>query len=678
MVGVAPTMRSLGTSSLLILSSLLFPSPALAEDDEVLVRGQQATGFVSRADLATAPREITDAASLVEPLPGVHVRRLGADDSFATLSIRGSSSTQVAVYLAGVPLSGGADPTLDLATLPLWPGARATVHRSFAPASLGRGSLGGTMVIDPPNPRAPEGTDLWMAAGSYGSRRLRLGDVRSLTRESAAQGSIGGARVATGVSASRSDDDFSYLDPDATLAAGRDVETVRRNAGHAAAAGLVSVALPLRVGTRDGALTITELVQARRQQLPGSIRLSTPFQRLESSRMVSALELSLPITGSATFIARTWGRREGLALFDRPDLARREGSPSETDDIILAVGGSSGVKVRPSDVTTIEARVDGSSERFLPGSWVGALAPPSARRTNGGLGIDAMTRLHALSFAASGRADVWLDSGAGASDKVEAKPTGHVGVEIPLGPVLLASHGGFVARPPSFVELYGNRGAFVGNLDLRSESAWSVDAGGRFTRRFGPLRVDAEVALFATWASDLITFVYFGRSSAQARNIGEARLAGVEGMVRAAVSGLELRASHTALDSVNESECGSADCPPLPGRPQHDFVGDLSFERGPIRVRYGVDVASGLVADVRGTIRVPARALHGVSLRVALPRLRKAWATIDVRNLLDSRVGQYAGVDLGGAPSLVRAPLGDLYEYPLPGRRFLLSLHWLL
>ena len=59
--------------------------------DEVRVRGTAASGFSTKANFDASPREITDAASLVEPLPGVHVRRLGADDGFATLSIRGTS-----------------------------------------------------------------------------------------------------------------------------------------------------------------------------------------------------------------------------------------------------------------------------------------------------------------------------------------------------------------------------------------------------------------------------------------------------------------------------------------------------------------------------------------------------------------------------------------------------------
>ena len=246
--------------------------------DEVRVRGSQAGGFVTRADEATAPREVTDAASLVEALPGVHVRRLGGDDSFATLSIRGSSSTQVAVLLAGVPLSGGSDPSLDLASLPLWPGAHARVYRTFAPAALGPGSLGGTLAVDPPGPRDRDGYEAWGAVGSFGAARLRLGDVRSLDE-------AGRVRIATGLSASRASDDFTYLDPIAS-SPGHDVFRVHANAEHAAASGLTSLAIELAGGTR---VAITALAQARRQGLPGSITLPTPFDTLATNRELASV-----------------------------------------------------------------------------------------------------------------------------------------------------------------------------------------------------------------------------------------------------------------------------------------------------------------------------------------------------------------------------------------------------
>lgn len=664
------------TGGLTLLRLLSSSHLARAEDasagdpDQVVVRGHQAGGFVSRATIEDAPREITDAASLVEPLAGVHVRRLGAEDSFATLSLRGSSSSQVAVYLAGVPLTGGADPSLDLATLPLWPGARARVFRSFAPAALGRGSLGGSLVLDPPSPRTPARTEVWTAAGAFGSRRIRVGDV-SGTRD--------GIRIATGLSASRSDGDFSYLDHRASRARGRRIYVARRNAGHAAASGLASVAIPLHLrGGRPGALTVTTLLQARRQELPGTATQPTPDQRLDSSRVVSALELTLP-AGSGAFGVRGWARREGLAVRDSIASARGQ-SPTSTSDAILAAGTSAGWRGRPAEPLTIEARIDGSAERFAPGTWVSAVSPPGARRSNVGAAFDGALRLsRATTIAASSRADAWFDTSEDGTSKGEARPTGNIGIESALGPLTMLSHAGLVARPPSFVERYGNRGAFVGDPGLRPESAATIDAGVRAARRFGALRLGFEGSLFGTWADDLIVFVPEGAyGRAKAKNIGRARLLGTEAAVQAAAFGFELRLSHSALATQNQSTCrfvsGVCERPPLPGRPEHDFVGDLAFTAGPVRVRYGVDVITGISADTSGSYayRVPDRVLHSTGARLAVPGAPGLSVALDVTNLFDLRVAEYPN-GLGGKDPY---PIGDFFDYPIPGRRILVSARW--
>ncbi len=633
------------------------------DEGEVLVRGTtQAGGFVSRMSVEDAPREITDAASLVEPMAGVHVRRLGADDSFATLSIRGTSSTQVAVYLAGVPLTGGADPTLDLATLPIWPGAQARVFRSFAPAALGRGSLGGTLVLDPPSPRAPARTDVWAAAGSFGSRRIRIGDVR---------GDREGVRIASAISASRSDDDFSYLDARESIYRGHDVFLTRRNAGHAQASGLVSVAVPVRLPSGDmGALTSTTLAQARKQQLPGTVSVPTFDNELQSTRLLSALELTLP-SGPGAFGVRAWGRRDGLSVRAGLETVKRVLGPRSTDDAIIAAGSSVGWRGRPTRATTLEARVDGSAERFAPGTWIGATQPPGARRTNGGLALDATVRAtDRTTIAASGRGDLWIDSSSDGATTSEARPTAHLGIEQGAGPFVLASHGGVLARPATFVERYGNRGTFIGDPSLRPESAVTVDAGARTALKLGPVRLTAELSGFATWADDLIVFVLQGAQGlARATNIGRARLAGLETLVQAGAWGFDLRVSHTALATTNLAEIGR---PPLPGRPEHDLVADLAWQRGPVRLRYGLDVMTGMRADIRGDVPVPARAIHGAGVRVAVPGVRGLGLSFDVRNLFDLRAGEVPNA-LGGTD---RVPIGDLFDYPLPGRRFLATARW--
>src|SRR3954464_6547456 len=151
------------------------PGSARADGDgegpiEVTVHGSTAGGYASRASVDAAPREPIDAASVLAELPSVHIRRLGADGSFAALSIRGSAGAQVGVLLAGIPLTGAADPSFDLGSLPLWPGASFRVYRGFAPASLGpTGYLGGVLAVDAPSPDLGQQTAWWAAAGSFGS-----------------------------------------------------------------------------------------------------------------------------------------------------------------------------------------------------------------------------------------------------------------------------------------------------------------------------------------------------------------------------------------------------------------------------------------------------------------------------------------------------------------------------
>jgi hypothetical protein len=649
-----------------IACAVLWPAVARADgagaaasgEEVVVVRGSEAGGFSSQARLENEPREVTDAAGLLEPMPGVHIRRLGGDDAFATLSIRGSSSTQVVVVLAGVPLTGGADPTLDLSSLPLWPGMGARVYRTFAPASLGPGSLGGTLVLEPPRVGSGAHTEVWDAVGSFGESRLRVGDVRDVG---------GGVRVLTALSASRATDDFSYYDPT------HDDTTTRVNNGHARVNGLAAVAIPVPWIGAQGTLTVTTLTQASRQELAGTIERPTPFASLTSNRELGVVELSRGSERGAEY-ARVFGRRDDLRLLDKAPTA--DGGPTHTNDGIFALGGAFGWRGRLASSVHLDARADATGERFEPGTYVDAIQPAPASRASAGGGADLEWRpSRGATLAASGRLDGWTDRSDGSAAHSEFHPTGHVGGELALGPVSVSAHAGALARPPSFTELYGNRGGILGNPNLASESALAADVGARAAKQKGPLGVSFEVAGFATWATDLITFLANGAYGAlKATNIGRARIFGAESELLARAYGFRLRAAYTALLTLDDSECaGTAGCsaPPLPGRPAHDLVADLTYGVGPLAVRYGVDVVSGIRADEAGLILVPARVLQGAGVHVDVPRMPGLRLGVEVRNLFDVRTASYAGV-LGP----VQAPIGDLYDYPLPGRSVLFTALW--
>jgi iron complex outermembrane receptor protein len=104
-------------------------------------------GFVAMVDLSKRTGRVEDLPAVLSQLVGVRVTQYGGLGSFATVSIRGSSSSQVRTFLDGVPID---DPYLGLtniADLPLGGVDRVEVYRGFSPPSLGGSAIGGALQL---------------------------------------------------------------------------------------------------------------------------------------------------------------------------------------------------------------------------------------------------------------------------------------------------------------------------------------------------------------------------------------------------------------------------------------------------------------------------------------------------------------------------------------------------
>ena len=615
------------------------------EPENVRVQGDAPAKPKATSSVAQDPREITDIGDWLEREPGVHVRRLGGDDGFSTLSIRGSNGNQVAVYLAGIPLTSGADPTLDLSTLPLFGSTRARIDRTFSKATLGPSTLGGTLDLDPTS-RTDERA--WIGVGSFGTARMRAQEEASTQRFD----------VRMAVSASRSDGDFSYYDD--RRRSFRD----RENAGHAKMSAYAQTALKDDTGTR---LRTHTLVQIRKQELPGAGSVPTPFESFESTRVVQGLELLLSRTKTNEVTVRSWGRHESTRVVGGYDLF----SPyrRETNARSLALGSSLGshAQLGPLD---IDSRMEGELQGFVAGLYRGAEPPPQTTRSRIGPSTDMKLRLHrTFQLALSARADYFSDASPN-DTRGEIIPTLHGGAEWKDGPVSVLARGGYVTRAPSLVERFGNAGAFVGNPNLDTERALAADLGVRTHLSKGRFRFEGEATLFAISARDLITFVPLGAEGRiRATNLGDARMVGAELGTRGNYGPFSLRATYTLMDTRNYARCDvrttGCSAPKLPGRPAHDLSLDAVVDVSPFMLRYGFDFLSGMQADEAGAVLVPARALSSVGGSVRLGRIRFAG---EIRNLTDVRTASYQG-----AFGAVQKAIGDAYDYPLPGRSFLLT-----
>lgn len=635
---------------------------------EVNVRGSSAGAFASRTSTDIAPREPIDAAAMLDELPSVHVRRLGAEGAFASISVRGSAPSQVGVVLGGIPLTSAADPAFDVGSLPLWPGASFRVYRGFAPASLGTtGYLGGVLAIDPPSPAIGGRTEWWAAAGSFGALKLRLGDLRR----------VHGVEIGSGVYASRTDGDFPYFHQD-QLGVGTLQEQRRVNAGQVVVGAIERVAVERSWGTVSALI----LADTRRAGVPGDFaEHASRFTSLASTRLVAGLDASLR-TGEASAVRLSgWARRETSDLED-PGAELDRTHATTTRSAVETAGFSGGFRGRLAEKLTLAALVDGRAERFRPISAEGFLASAPASRFAAGLGLELEWRpVAAITASASARLDARRDDGSGFVSRSGAtsgvagdlSPTFHLGASWRLADAaILAAHAGALARPPSFVELYGNGSSLIAadRASLQPERALSADLGLAGDLAVGRAELGYEVVGFISRARDLIVFRPLGTATFRAENVDHALLAGGEITASLTAPGLRTQLSYTLL--VAQDQVGR----PLPGRPRHDLAYDASYAVGPARLRYGVDLVTGVNAAVG--LMLPPRVAHSVGVAVELPFTRGLRAAIDVENLFDQRsfwvYSPSAGI--GHAPLYVPYPLVDFLRYPLPGRTAWVTLRF--
>jgi vitamin B12 transporter len=550
------------------------------------------------------------------------------------------------------------------------------------------------LVIEPPSAAFGARTETWAQAGSFGTMAVRASDVRAL--------GDGAVTAGTGVYASRSDGDFAFERP--VPRTGSVVADERTNASHRALGAIERVAWTAPWGS----VGLTLLGQAERRGLPGTALDPTRFPTLETSRVAAGLDTRLRSSATGAVHAALWGRRDTASFEDPLGELTPTRTPAAAEDAIEAVGGSLGWRGQvlaprsgahgsgpkrgdqppgsgatgddqPGDQGSlgIDVFADGRGERFVPELSRSFARGGGASRVAAGIGAEVDWRvMRQLLVTGSGRVDLRRDDASGVVGRggvplevaTEVAPTGHIGASLRLADGLaIAAHGGALRRPPSFVELYGDRGTLVGDAELRPERALSADVGVTGDLGLGPALFGAELVGFATHATDLIAFVPVGRSSRVARNIDSAWLGGLEASAVIATKRLSTTLGYTFLHTRNDGDDPLSRGRPLPGRPAHDLTCDVAYALGPVRARYGLDAIAGTTVDAEAAIELPARVLHGAELSVELPMPGRSQLRlgVSVENLFDLRT---LHVESALGQTSVPVPVSDFLGFPLPGR----------
>lgn len=713
---LAPTTTGRRALSALALALTALAAPArhaVASPYRTVVRARKGDGLdaqrrvdAQRPGFATAielahERGARPADALPELLArsaGATVRSLGGLGQFSALSLRGAAAQQVALFLDGVPLSGGSGGVVSLADLPLDALGGLVIYRGLVPIAYGGAALGGAVDLASALDCAP-GSRLsaTVGAGSFASREARASAQIDLSHRTGRKGPVPSAStrracldVRAGYTGSAGDFRF-YNIGDTPLDPGDDRLDRRVNNGYDRV--LAQVAAHGRAGAVRW--SAQELIFFKVQGVPG----------MATGAQARRTRLTTASARTVARVRRSWseGHVEGVfgALVERvrfEDPAGEVGLAADdqrtgTIDLYGSPRGRiplwRGAALQlAGDVRGELVRVD--ERAALPGQ--GPSGDADRRRVSGGLGLELDQRLlqGRLQLAPAVRLDALASAFAVPPGEGEQDDAGtdnralgvspRLGARLSLRPGLsLRASAGRYFRPPTLVELFGDRGFATGNEGLVPERGTNLDTGLLLDAAAGRTALHAHVAGFATWASHLIAWTQAG-PYLRPSNLDRARITGLEtgATLRLLDGDLELRANYTLLATRNDSAEASMRGQPLPGRPRHDLFAQLAGGRAFVvrgatlapRLGYTFEFAARTFLDPSGRFEVPSRALHGVFIELHL--LERIHLAAEVRNLFDARTARWTPPVAGVAPVVV--PVSDFFFYPLPGTSLWTSL----
>jgi iron complex outermembrane receptor protein len=597
-------------------------------------------------------------AEIIEKEVGVQVRQAGGLGSFSSVSLRGSSSDQVLVFMDGILLNDASGGGVDLSTISLSDVAAIDIYRGAAPINYGSASIGGVVNIRTLRSKKGLNTSVSGGYGSFNSRKLNAFINHKPER-------------------------FDYLISADYLAADNDFEIVNDN-------GTKWNPNDDRNEKRNNAqVEQTNLLAKAGYDASDTLRLSFMDQLFHKDQGIPSWNNS-PLTRSTLTTTRNIATLQLIADDLSPWHLNTNTQLSYTwkEEEYDDRGGHIGLAEQHNTYTTNRTNADLFVEWL--GDWQDLIGtfnllhetyaskdhldksnPRDSQRDSVSIGLQDSILLFDESLIITPAArHTWIE------DKLEAGTsiwgseltsarrsdnylTPQIGLVYgPLDWLKFKSNLAQYVRQPSFFELFGDRGLFIGNPDLKKETGLNFDIGTQCqwaTPSPWLQRLSLNAAYFHTKADDLITRVYDARGIGQSANISGALIRGVEFSGTAEfLDHFRAVANYTRQDPRNQSEIEAFDGMQLPGRFINSFLGRLEVRFGGITL-YGEYVAeNGTYYDTANLL--PAADKNELNAGVSWT-LGSWMIWLEGKNLTDEHYEDFNG-------------------FALPGRSFLASVKY--
>lgn len=525
---------------ILVLSGVRVWAQTAVELDRIVIEApvHDSTDVSGQESIPVAPQNLPRRAvsEMLSRVAGVHILRTGMPEQASGISLRGSASSQVNVFLDDVPLGSASSEGITLNFLRAQDFAHVKIYKSFAPAEFGAQAIGGVVQLTPQKIKPGHGAEVSIGAGSYGTADASVG-----WRYGARQ-----HELALGFDYHRTSGDFTFLDNNGTpLNSADDLKTRRRNNAQQSLHPHL-----LWQYHFDDHLTL-KLAQH-------FFRVDHGVPGLENFQSQTANRSLTEWLGQVSLIKKSEGSSDPRwknTLYHRfiksqfSDLAGEIGlgAGQDNDNTTAIFGDRFFVNYNLGRHVSLKPQVEYGFERFVPRDYLAASPVGSAsKRQTIGFSLEP----HFEFFAKRFEADLLLWSGhvfyninnndpslvgAGTffSSKVEHPLTAMVSLRYRLWrDLFLKGSAGRSMRLPLFSELFGDQGFVLGNTQLTSESSLKFDLGISWQKKFSGWfdQMHLELTYFENHVQDLIQFE-LANGLARASNLGRARIRGVEAVL---------------------------------------------------------------------------------------------------------------------------------------------------
>jgi len=642
----------------------------------------QQAASVAAFDLDERSRRSETLSDLLEEVAGIHIRRLGGPSDPAWVTIRGSSARQVEIFVDGIPLNAHGTQAINLSELDLAAFERVEVFRGFSPPELGSSAMGGVVHLKSrPGVRSPPHLEL--GYGSWSTRRFstRFGEAWTLPSGLSTD-------LRANLTYAGTEGNFTYLDDRGTLTNLGDDRTAERanNASDQLDASLLG-----RLATGPLSLSLGSFLLWSQAEVPGTRYQRARRANLSILQNLLVLRSSLAATehlrlhGDLGWRIREEDYKDPLSEIGlgRPSLRHlfQDVQGSGT----LAIEPLPWLRVIPSfrlGYDHYSSQAESTTEDPADRSRLSFSASFGTRMEpfSGKLSLQPSIGLILLDNRNLGVSEIAEDEAGSASDPLLVVPVPRFAIAVrPVEWITIRAAIQEGARAPSFTELFGDRGALVGNTYLRPEQSKSIDAGIRLRGSLpGTIAGSFEFGGFRVIAEDAIVFLTNAQNTVVPTNFGATRIEGLElaGRVRL-FDHLEFTGALTWSDSEIteglEAHLGNR----IPHVPVIELDARVAFRWDPwIQLSYQLRHSGETYESASNLFELPPRNNHSLSLRL-MPKTGLPWLQIDLHNLTDERLFVRARDPSNPQPDdRVVVSAEDFRGNPLAGRSFFLTVGW--